>query len=125
MCLVLGERGYHNLIAVWWDAQADYYGYTLHDAMQVKDWSQKDVDVFFSPDFMRRGWFPTPLKTQAIIRTPEEFFLRPHLYKDKFPEERNLQLSPTIEARIRAQDAAGQIVFGEEPELVKTNTAPN
>ena len=121
----LGDRGYHNLIAVWWDAQADYYGYTVHDAMQVKEWSQKDVDVFFSPDFMRRGWFPAPLKTQAIIRTPEEFFLRPHLYKDKFPEERNLQLSPAIEARIRAQDAAGQIIFGEEHELVKTSAAPN
>ena len=121
----LGDRGYHNLIAVWWDAQEDYYGYTVHDAMQVKDWSQKDVDVFFSPDFMRRGWFPAPLKTQAIIRTPEEFFLRPHLYKDKFPEERNLQLSPAIEARIRAQDAAGQIVFGEEPELVKTSLTSN
>ena len=61
----LGDRGYHNLIAVWWDAQEDYYGYTVHDAMQVKEWSQKDVDVFFSPDFMRRGWFPAPLKTQA------------------------------------------------------------
>ena len=63
--------------------------------------------------------------TKAIIRTPEEFFLRPHLYKDKFPGERNLQLSPVIEARIRAQDAAGQIVLGENPELVKTSIAPN
>ena len=68
---------------------------------------------------------PAPLKTQAVIRTPEEFFLRPHLYKDKFPQERNLQLSSAIEARIRAQDAAGQIVFGEEQEFVKTSIAPN
>ena len=120
----LGERGYHNLIAVWWDAEADYYGYTVHDAMQVKEWSQQDKDVFFSPDFMRRGWFPAPLKTQAVIRTPEEFFLRPHLYKDKFPTERNLQVSPTIEARIRAQDAAGQIVFGADPDA-ETDTTPN
>ena len=121
----LGDRGYHNLIAVWWDAQADYYGYTLHDAMQIKEWSQQDKDVFFSPDFMRRGWFPVPLKTRAVIRTPEEFFLRPHLYKDKFPTERNLQISATIEARIRAQDAAGQIVFGADSESAQTDTTPD
>ena len=117
----LGDRGYHNLIAVWWDAQADYYGYTVHDAMQIKEWSQRDKEVFFSPDFMRRGWFPAPLKTQAVIRTPEEFFLRPHLYKDKFPTERNLQVSATIEARIRAQDAAGQIVFGADSERARAD----
>ena len=108
----LGDRGYHNLIAVWWDAQADYYGYKVHDGMQVREWSQADKDVFFSPDFMRRGWFPAPMKTQAVIRTPDEFFLRPHLFKDKFPEERKLQLPEEIEARIRAQNAARQIVFG-------------
>ena len=27
----LGNRGYHNLIAVWWDAQQDFYGYSVHD----------------------------------------------------------------------------------------------
>ena len=108
----LGERGYHNLIAVWWDAQADYYGYTVHDGMQVREWSQADKDVFFSPDFMRRGWFPAPIKTQSMIRSPDEFFLRPHLFKGKFPEERKLQLPEKIEARIRAQNAAGKIVFG-------------
>lgn len=121
----LGEHGYHNLIAVWWDAQEDYYGYTIHDAMALKEWSQQDLDVFFSPDFMRRGWFPEPLKTQAAIRSPEEFFLRPHLYKDKFPEDRKLQISAAIEARIRAQDAAGQIVFGEEHELVTADATAN
>ncbi len=114
----LGNRGYHNLIAVWWDARQDFYGYSVHDAMSVKAWSQEDLDVFFSPDFMRRGWFPEPLKTQAAISSPEEFFLRPYLYKDKFPEARNFQLSADLEALIRAQNAAGRIVFGGDEEIL-------
>lgn len=68
-------------------------------------------DDFFSPDFMRRGWFPVPLKTQAGVSEPEEFFLRPHLYRDKFPTERTIRLSPDLEARIQAQEKAGHIVF--------------
>ena len=114
----LGNRGYHNLIAVWWDALQDFYGYTVHDAMNVKSWSQDDLDVFFSPDFMRRGWFPEPLKTQAAISSPEEFFLRPYLYKDKFPEIRTFQLSTDLEALIQAQNAAGRIVFGGDEETL-------
>ena len=60
---------------------------------------------------MRRTWFPAPLKTQSGVRTPEEFFLRPHLYRDKFPQERKILLSDTLEERIKAQEAAGYIVF--------------
>ena len=109
----LKERGYHNLIAVWWDLQQDFYGYSVHDAQELREWSEKDLAVFFNPDFMRRGWFPAPLKTQAAIRTPEEFFLRPRLYREKFPEERKIVLPANLEARIRAQEAAGHIVFTE------------
>jgi hypothetical protein len=60
---------------------------------------------------MRRVWFPIPMKTQATIRRPEECFLRPHLYREKFPEERKLIISPEVEARIKAQNAAGRWVF--------------
>ena len=60
---------------------------------------------------MRRGWFPVPLKTQAGVSTPEEFYLRPHLYRDKFPTERTIRLPATLEARIKAQNEAGHIVF--------------
>ncbi len=109
----LQERGYHNLIAVWWDVQQDFYGYSVHDAQELREWSEKDLAVFFNPDFMRRGWFPAPLKTQAAIRTPEEFFLRPRLHREKFPQERKIVLPAGLEARIQAQEAAGRIVFIE------------
>lgn len=110
----LKERGYHNLITLWWDPQQDFYSYGIHDAMQLRDWSQEDKDVFFNPDFMRRTWFPAPLKTQAGISVPEEFFLRPQLHRGKFPEERSLVLPDYLEERIQAQEDAGYIVFTGE-----------
>ncbi len=72
-----------------------------------------DSEIYFNPDFMRRVWFPVPLKTQATIKAPEDFFLRPHLYRDKFPEERKIIIAPEVEARVQAQDAAGRVVFGD------------
>ena len=53
----------------------------------------------------------TPLKSQATGPTPDTFFLRPALFREKFPQERQIGLSPPLEARIRAQEAAGQLVF--------------
>jgi hypothetical protein len=47
------------------------------------------------------------------VRKPEDAFLRPHLYRDKFPDERKLILTPEVEARVQAQDAAGHLVFTE------------
>jgi hypothetical protein len=107
----LKERGYHNLISLWWDPQQDFYSYGVHDAQQLREWSEKDLAVFFSPDFMRRAWFVEPLKTQAAVHSPEEFFLRPHLYREKFPQEREIVLSADLQARIQAQEAAGRMVF--------------
>lgn len=111
----LQERGYHNLITLWWDPQQDFYSYGVHDGQQLRQWSEQDQEVFFNSDFMRRVWFPVPLKTQATVRSPEEFFLRPHLYREKFPEERKIMLPAELEARIQAQEEAGRIVFTGSP----------
>ncbi|MBI3757358.1 MAG: outer membrane lipoprotein-sorting protein [Deltaproteobacteria bacterium] len=110
----LKERGYHNLITVWWNAQMDFLGYSVHDGHRVRQWTEKDSDIYFNPDFMRRVWFPVPLKTQATVKVPEDFFLRPHLYRDKFPEERKIIITPEVDARVQAQDAAGRLVFTEK-----------
>ncbi len=111
----LQERGYHNLITLWWDPQQDFYSYGVHDGQQLRQWSEQDQEVFFNSDFMRRVWFPVPLKTQATVRSPEEFFLRPHLDREKFPEERKIVLPAELEARIQAQEEAGRIVFTGSP----------
>ena len=107
----LKDRGYAALITLYYDLFLDMMSYSLHDAHLVKEWSAADRAVVFGPDFMRRGWLMYPLKTQSLVSSPAEFFLRPLLYVDKFPQARKIALSPDVEARIRAQEAAGHLVF--------------
>ena len=107
----LGAQGYHNRISLWWDPQQDFYSYGIHDHHELKEWSQDDKDVFFSPDFMRRAWFPIPLKTQSGVSSPEEFFLRPHLHRDKFPTERTITLSPDLGACPGARKSRADCVY--------------
>ena len=60
---------------------------------------------------MRRVWFLAPLKFLEEIRSPEEFYLRPHLHREKFPQDRRIEISADLEERIRAQEPAGHLVF--------------
>lgn len=107
----LHERGYAALISHYYDLSLDLMSYSIHDAHLVKEWSAQDREVMFGPDFMRRGWLMHPLKTQAEVASPAEFFLRPLLYPDKFPQARKVVLAPEVDARYRAQEAAGHLVF--------------
>jgi hypothetical protein len=107
----LKERGYAALISHYYDLSLDLMSYSVHDAHLVKEWSAQDRDVMFGPDFMRRGWLMHPLKTQALVGSPAEFFLRPLLYPDKFPRARKITLAPEVAARMRAQEEAGHLVF--------------
>lgn len=109
----LGKKGYEAHIFLSWDIPQDIMSYDVHDAYRPQSWSAADQQVFFSPDFLRRVWFVAPLKSQATVPNPETFFLRPALYREKFPQERQIVLSPQLEARIRAQEAAGRLVFEE------------
>ncbi len=107
----LKERGYGPFIILDWDVPLDLMTYIIRDGLRLMEWSAADRLTFFSPDFMRRQWFLTLVKSQLGVNTPEEFFLRPTLELGKFPTERHLQLSTVLEERIRAQDAAGRLVF--------------
>jgi hypothetical protein len=111
----LGNKGYEAHIFLSWDIPQDIMSYDIHDAYRPQTWTPADQQVFFSPDFLRCVWFVAPLKSQATVPNPQAFFLRPALYRDKFPKDRQIVLSPQLEARIRAQEAAGRLVF-EEPE---------
>jgi hypothetical protein len=107
----MGSKGYEAHIFLSWDISQDIMSYDVHDAYRPQTWSTADQQVFFSPDFLRRVWFVAPLKSQATVPNPETFFLRPSLYRDKFPQERKIVLSPQLEARIRAQETAGRLIF--------------
>jgi hypothetical protein len=65
----------------------------------------------FGADFMRRRWLKYRQQTQTVVGSPEQFYLRPSLEPGKLPEERSIHLAPEVAARIRAQDAAGRLVF--------------
>jgi hypothetical protein len=110
----LKERGYGMQLDLYWDVTTDLMTYSTHDGHQLREWSAEDKKSYFNPDFLRRVWFIGGVKSQAEIQTPEEFFLRPALFEDKFPGERNISLPPDLRARIDAQEKAGQLVFTEE-----------
>lgn len=107
----LKERGYGVLLHVDWDISADLLSYLLTDAHQVHPWSAADQTIFFMPEFMTRAWMLLPVKSQAEVAKPEEFFLRPQLAEDRFPQERSLNVSAELRARLQAQEQAGRLVF--------------
>jgi len=67
---------------------------------------------------MRRRWLKYRQHTQTGIDSPEEFYLRPSLEAEKLPEERGLRLASDVLERVRAQNAAGRLVFST-PEPVQ------
>lgn len=107
----LGERGYSPFIQIYWDVATDIITYNIRDGIRLMRWSSEDIRTFFNPDFMRRQWHIVPVRSYMSVDRPEEFYLRPGLESGKFPEHRSIQLPAALAERIRAQDAAGQLVF--------------
>jgi hypothetical protein len=110
----LKERGYGMQLDLYWDVTTDLMTYSTHDGHQLRQWSDEDLKSYFKPDFLRREWFVSDVKSQAGIGSPEEFFLRPALFEDKFPGERKIDLPPDLRTRVDAQEKAGRLVFTEE-----------
>lgn len=106
----LGDHGYAVLFDLWWDMSIDLLSTSIHGILP-RTWTEDDKKIFFSPGFMRREWFLEPPKTLMVLNSPDEFYLRPSLDRDKFPEERKIVLSPELESRIEAQEQAGRLVF--------------
>jgi Protein of unknown function (DUF1329) len=110
----LKDRGYGMQLDLYWDLTTDLMTYSAHDGHQLREWSEEDRKAYFNPDFLRRVWFIGNIKSQADVNSPEEFFLRPALFEDKFPGERKIDLPSDLRARIDAQEKAGYLVFSEE-----------
>ena len=104
-------QGYASRLVVYFDAEEDILSYSLHDAHMVYNWSEEEKGLF-TPDFMRRGWRRYPQDSQSMVSSPEQFYLRPDLLKNHFPGERPVSVSPSVQARIDAQNKAGHLVFG-------------
>jgi len=121
----LGQEGYANLVTLYWDPRIDLLNYSLHDAHRVVEWTGEEKAVMFSSDFMRRRWLKYRQRTRASVDSPEQFYLRPSLEPGKWPEERPIGLAPDVEARIRAQDAAGHLVFAASEETQANGDGPD
>ena len=111
----LKEQGYGMAIDLYWDLTTDLMTYSVYDGHQLRQWTDEDRKAYFNPDFLRRVWFISSIKSQAQIDRPDEFFLRPAVDADKFPKERKIELPPDLRARIDAQEKAGRLVFSQEP----------
>ena len=105
-----GRLGYTPLIFLFWRTDLDLLTAGVHDYHQKRDWLS-DRETYFSPEFLRRGWLVSPYKTYADVSRPDQFYLRPRLYPDKFPDHRPIQLTPLVAARVAAQERAGHLVF--------------
>ena len=75
----------------------------------------REAEIYFNPDFLRRQWYlDTSIKTRAEVKYPEEFFLRPSMWPDKFPNQRPIQLSAAMQVKLQAQNTANRLVFRGE-----------
>ena len=106
-----GRLGYTALVFLFWRTDLDLLTARVHDYHKRIDWLSDHWQTYFSPEFLRRGWFVSPYKTRADVPRPDQFYLRPLLYPDKFPHHRRIHLAPRVAARVAAQERAGHIVF--------------
>jgi hypothetical protein len=61
----LAERGYGTRFIIHWHLDGDIMSYLANDSHKVIDWNDKEAQIYFNPDFMRRQWYlDTSIKTQ-------------------------------------------------------------
>lgn len=107
----LEQLGYAALMTVYWDLEHDIMSYSVHDGIRVHEWTATEQAMIFTPEFMRRQWQYEPIKSQTLIGDPEQYFLRPQLLRERFPDLRRIELSPVLARRYAAQENAGRLVF--------------
>ncbi len=105
------QLGYAALMTVYWDLEHDIMSYSVHDGIRVHEWTPTEQAMIFTPEFMRRQWQYEPIKSLTLIGDPEQYFLRPQLLRERFPDLRRIELSPVLAQRYAAQENAGRLVF--------------
>ena len=98
----------------YWFVRFYFFIYSAHDSMALAEWTKEEKETLFNPDFMRRRWNRNNAKSQVLIRDPKRFHLRPEILEGRFPTYRSINLSPEVLARVKAQNAAGRLVFAGE-----------
>jgi len=116
----LGAFGYAALNSVYWNIENDLISYSFHNPHRPHEWSEEEKGMIFTAEFMRRDWLVEPLKSQVLIDDPDEYFLRPKIYPEKFPQHRNTAIPADVEARVNRQEEAGRLIFETAPAEVTT-----
>jgi Protein of unknown function (DUF1329) len=106
-----GESGYAANTSLYWDLEHDIMSYSMHDEHTPHTWTSEQQAMLFTPEFMRRQWLVDALKSQTLIEDPEQYFLRPEIDREKFPQARKIVLTPELEYRVQAQETAGHLIF--------------
>ena len=106
-----GPFGYTAMATVYWNIPNDLISYSFHNPHRAHEWTEQERNMIFTAEFMRRDWLIEPMTSQVRIEDPEEYYLRPHIFPDKFPEARNVSIPADVEARVRAQNATGHLIF--------------
>jgi hypothetical protein len=101
----LGDKGYGIVFDLYWDIAHDQMSYSVHDSHEVKQWSLQEQQRF-TITTLSHEWPFGPQVSQAEVSAPEQFFLRPILDQDKFPQERKIVLSSELAARLQTQGAS-------------------
>ncbi len=115
-----GPFGYTPLSTVYWNIPNDLISYSFHNPYRAHAWTEQERAMIFTAEFMRRDWLVEPMKTQVRIEDPDEYYMRPHLFRDKFLDTRNVSIPADLEARVRAQNEAGHLVFESGATAAKT-----
>ena len=106
-----GPFGYTGLLTVYWNIPNDLISYSFHDPATAHDWTKEEENMIFTAEFMRRDWIIAPMKSEVRILDPDTYYMRPYLHAEKFPQVRDVSLSPDLAARVKAQNDAGYLIF--------------
>lgn len=87
----LKMHGYAGFLELSWDLPRDLMTVSIHTVIP-KEWLEEEKQLFFHPESVQWKW-PLP-KLAQFPQLPDagEFYLRPDLYIDKFPQERQITL---------------------------------
>lgn len=108
----LGEQGYAMLLELSWDIPRDLMTASTHGVIP-KTWSAEEQQAFFHPGGRPREWMPQAAGSLEQFREAAQFYLRPSLNEDKFPDERLIALPPELIARIAAQEREGHLDYSK------------
>jgi len=110
-----GEWGYSILIYLAWKMSTDHmtaHHYDFHRTPQTFSVDPENPENYFKPNpvAMASQMFPVPQSIMLPVE-PEEFYLRPKLMLNKFPQDRNIKTPEKMIRLINGQNKANELVF--------------